>query len=280
MKKYFSLLSLVMLFMLTACNSDEPNNESTTRQVMYHRVIDTQSDVTPVHLSQSVCQFVLVDDGSKTLYAGIALMLDDSTKVEFSTRAMNLTAIPNETYTYTFSDVAATAGNHTITDIRGKVNLYGPTFISYLVDDRYRVYSTLMPYYGITSTAIVRGSDEFITDKIYYGMSIGSTVTTGNLHLYNFNESQGTTMFAQLVFRGLDLTATPTGYHLSGSDIVPVRMKDLNDQDGANAERYHASSISVDITNQGQTLSGTIVINGNDNEMEINLNGKFFDTSL
>ena len=134
MKKLFPMLILALTVLLTACNNDEPNNESTSMVIVYSRAVNPDDNTTT--FSQATCQFVLRNEANTTLQAQLLLKLNESTTVEFTTQFMPLTPCSDESYTYTFASTAITSasGGHTISNLRGKINMVGPTYIEYPVD--------------------------------------------------------------------------------------------------------------------------------------------------
>ena len=56
---------MAVMLTLTACNSDEPNNESSSIMVMYNRAVNTENNT--VTFSQSNCSFALRNNGDLTM---------------------------------------------------------------------------------------------------------------------------------------------------------------------------------------------------------------------
>ena len=283
MQKAYSIVILGLLIsMLTACGNDEPNNESTSIMIMYNRAVNTDNN--DVTFSQSNCQFVLRNSGSLSMQAHMILKLDNSNTVEFSTDFMPLTASGHESYTHTFSAASVTAGSHTISNLRGKINLVGPTFIQYVVDGKYQCFSTLQPYYTHTTTSNNRtestGAVSYTTTDCKYGLVFNNADNQGTLYLFDFHLSDGGTSFNILCYDKLNLEITTTGYRLTGSDIVPTSHESNYDTHGTLVEQYRASTITIDVTQQGQALSGTIKTGTDESPIDITLNGTFFETNL
>lgn len=284
MKKFSLILTSLILLTLSACGNDEPNNEATSVQTLYHRVIDTQLDLPSPVFSQSTCQFTLRDEASRSLKGDIILLIDNTTRVEFVTDFMTLTPIADESYTYTFNGGTVTSGGHTISEIQGKLDLFGPIFIKYIIDGRYQCYTTMQPYYTHTLTDISHvGSSQidYSTSKINYGLTINGSTMKGTLHLFGFHIADGTTGLYMLEYGNLKAEITNDGYHLTGEDIVPVHRVNATDYDGTTTDQYSAASIDVRVNEQGQVLKGTIIIGNNDsNQLKVDLSGQLFATNL
>ncbi len=284
MRKIYSLLAIVLLLSaLTSCGSDEPNDEQTSYTLMYNRAVDTQtgSDIT---FSQSTCCFKVRNNGSMTMQAGMILKIDENTAVEFTTDYMPLTPSADENYTYTFSANSVAAGSHTISNLRGKINMVGPTFIQYVVDGRYQCYSTLQPYYTHTSTANTRngadGAVSYTTDNVKYGLVFNETEKKGTLYLFNLQLSDNDNAYAILTYDNLTMEVTTSGYRLTGADVLPTWYQNNYDTHGTNVEQLRASTVTIDVTQQGQALSGTIKTGTDESPIDITLNGTFFETNL
>lgn len=279
MKKYFSIFALATLLLLTACGNDEPNNEQSSIGIVYSRAIDNTTGT--AQFSQSQCGFTVRNNGSSmTMRAQMILKLTESTTVEFSTDFMPLSASSDEAYTYTFatSDISTTSGAHTISDLRGKINMVGPTYIEYTVDGKYRCYSTLQPYYTHTTTVVPQGEDSETYSDISYGVLINNAGTEATLYLFGFH-SPSSFSGVNLCYDKLKIESTATGYHLTGTDIVPTIHESTYDATGMPSEQYRASSIDINITEQGQSLSGTISTGTAESPKTLTLNGKFFVTN-
>lgn len=284
MKKLFPMLILALTVLLTACNNDEPNNESTSMVIVYSRAVNPDDNTTT--FSQATCQFVLRNEATTTLQAQLLLKLNESTTVEFTTQFMPLTPCSDESYTYTFASTAITSasGGHTISNLRGKINMVGPTYIEYTVDGNIHCYSTLQPYYTHTVTQITRTENDSPVDytlqKSHYGLMLDNAGSKGDLYLFNFQFSEtGSTIYC-LRFDGLNAEPTATGYHLTGADIVPKTFESSYDTNGNSSEQYKIQSLDLNITDQGQTVSGTIITADETAPITINLNGRFFETNI
>ena len=279
MKKYFSIFAMAMLLLLTACGNDEPSNESTSIMIMYNRAVNI--DNSNVTFSQSNNKFILRSTGSSSIQAQMILKIDENTTVEFDTDFMPLVASGDEAYTYTFSGSSATAGTHTVSNIRGKINLVGPTYMEYLIDGKYQCYSTLQPYYTHTSTIFTRtqsdGPVEFNVKDIYYGLQLDNTGKKGSLYLFNFHVTETGSSLYCLSVEDLTAEATPTGYHLTGTDIVPKSNESAYDTHGSLTVEYKMKSVDLQVTEQGQCISGTIITDNEETPMTFNLNGRFFE---
>ena len=256
MRKIYSLLAIVLLLSaLTSCGSDEPNDEQTSYTLMYNRAVDTQtgSDIT---FSQSTCCFKVRNNGSMTMQAGMILKIDENTAVEFTTDYLPLTPSADENY----------------------------TFIQYVVDGRYQCYSTLQPYYTHTSTANTRngadGAVSYTTDNVKYGLVFNETEKKGTLYLFNLQLSDDDNAYAILTYDNLTMEVTTTGYRLTGADVLPTWYQNNYDTHGTNVEQLRASTVTIDVTQQGQALSGTIKTGTDESPIDITLNGTFFETNL
>lgn len=279
MKKLYFTMFMAIALMLTACGNDEPN-QTTSVQIIYHRVIDALNPLsTNITFSQSTCKFVFTDEASKTLQCDLILRTDENTVIEFSTPAMPMRTVDGEANTYEFSAGNVTSGGHSITELRGKINLYGPVYMEYLIDGRYQAYSTIQPYYSHTLTDTYQ--DDTLnksTSKMRYGVSINKSTMKGILHLFNFQLTDGGEMFYMLEFRELDVVVTENGFKLTSETCIPYQRN--NDIDnGERVDKYRASEVEVTVTEQGQALNGTITL-GNDNETQMKLKGQFFEKNM
>lgn len=272
---------MAVMLTLTACNSDEPNNESSSMMVMYNHAVNTENNT--VTFSQSNCSFAIRNNGDLTMQIKMILKLSEGNNVEFSSDFMPLTACSDEGYTYTFESGNITAGTHTVSNLRGKINLTGPTYIQFTVDGQYQCFSTLQPYYSHATTGNTRtetsGPVSYSTTDTSYGLLFNNAGDKGALYLFDFKLDDGGHLFPILRYDNLTLTPTVTGYQLIGTDIVPTEYESAYDQSGTEIEQYRASSVSINVTQHGQRILGTITTGSEDNPTTITLNGQFFETN-
>lgn len=272
---------MAVMLMLTACNKDEPNNDSSSIMIMYNRAVNTGNNMS-VTFSQSNCKFVVRNNSTLSMQANMILKVGEGIIVDFSTDFMPLIAT-NEAYTYTFESGNITSGAHTISNFRGKINLAGPTFIQYVIDGQYQCYSTLQPYYTETITSITTEpstSSSYSFNDINYGLTFNNAGDKGTLYLFDFHADDSGRKTAILRYDNLTLVPTSTGYQLTGTDVLPTEHESNYDVTGMEAERYRATSLSLDVLQQGQGIAGTIQIGGEDATTVITLNGHFFETNL
>ncbi len=283
MKKYISLLIMAVMLTLTACNSDEPNNESTSVMIMYNRAVNTENNT--VTFSQSTCSFAIRQDASLTMQVKMILKLSEGNNVEFNSDFMPLTACEDENYTYTFAESGnINAGSHTISRFRGKINLTGPTFVQYEVDGKYQCFSTLQPYYSHATTSIIStessGAVSYTANDISYGLIFNNAGNKGALYLFDFHATESGQKYPILLYDNLTLVPTSTGYHLFGSDVTATHYESTYDTAGTEVEQYHATSIDLVISQQGLGITGTINAGSEDTPTTITLNGRFFESFL
>lgn len=281
MKKLFPLIALAVMLMLTACNNDEPKNESSSFMILYNRAVNTENNT--VTFSQSNCSFVLRNDGDLTMKVNIILKLSEGNNVEFSSDFFPLTASSDEAYVFTFESGNIKAGSHMVNNLRGKINLTGPTYIQYEVDGQYQCFSTLQPFYPHATTSIIStessGEVSFSATDISYGLIFNNTGNKGALYLFDFHATESGQKYPILLYDNLTLVPTSTGYHLSGADVLPTEHESTYDTAGSEVEQYRATSIDLQVVNQGQYLSGTISIGSEDAPTTITLKGQFFENN-
>lgn len=272
---------MAVMLTLTACNSDEPNNESSSIMVMYNRAVNTENNT--VTFSQSNCSFALRNNGDLTMQVKMILKLSEGNNLEFATDFIPLTASSGETYVYTFESGNISASSHMITNFRGKINLTGPTYIQFTVDGQYQCFSTLQPYYPYATTSIIStessGSVSYTANDITYGLIFNNTGNKGALYLFDFHATESGQKSPILLYDNLTVVPTSTGYHLSGTDLLPTEHESTYDTAGTAVEQYRATSIDLQLVQQGQHLSGIITIGSEDAPTTISLNGQFFETN-
>lgn len=282
MKKIYLFFALALMLMLGSCNKDEPNNESSSIMIMYNRAVNTTDN--SVTFSQSNCKFTVRNDANISMQANMILKVSDGSVVEFTTDFMPLTACSDEAYTYTFEASNVTAGLHTVNNLRGKINLIGPTFIHYVVDGQYHCYSTLQPYYTYYSKTNIntQGSTTtgYMFDDISYGLTFNSAGDKGSLYLFDFHTDSNGRKIAILRYDNLTLVPTATGYQLTGSEVVPTEHESTYDALGTDFAQYRANTISLTVSNHGQSITGTIEIGNEDEQTSITLSGRFFESLL
>lgn len=271
---------MAVMLTLTACNSDEPNNESTSVMIMYNRAVNTENNT--VTFSQSTCSFAIRQDASLTMQVKMILKLSEGNNVEFNSDFMTLSATGEEAYTYSFQSGNITAGSHTISNLHGKINLTGPTFVQYEVDGKYQCFSTLQPYYSHATTRIIStessGEVSYTANDISYGLIFNNAGDKGALYLFDFHATESGQKYPILLYDNLTLVPTSTGYHLFGSDVTPTHYESTYDNAGTEVEQYRATSIDLVISQQGLSITGTINAGSEDTPTTITLNGQFFDT--
>lgn len=268
---------MAVMLLLTACNNDEPNNESSSVMIMYNRAVNIESN--SVTFSQSNCSFVIRNNGDLTMQVKMILKLSEGNNVEFSSDFMPLTACSDEGYTYTFESGNITAGTHTVSNLRGKINLTGPTYVQYVVDGQYQCFSTLQPYYTHATTSITSNESNYTANDINYGLTFNNTGNTGCLYLFNFHPNDGGIMSVILRYDNLTLIPTANGYQLTGTDVLPTEHESAYDTAGTEVEQYRATAIDLVLTQQSQRITGTISIGSDDAPTTITLNGQFFETN-
>ena len=271
---------MAVMLTLTACNSDEPNNESSSMMVMYNHAVNTENNT--VTFSQSNCSFAIRNNGDLTMQVKMILKLSEGNNVEFSTDFIPLTASNVESYVYTFQSGNIKAGTHMVSNLSGKINLTGPTYIQYEVDGQYFCFSTLQPYYPHTTTSIISsessGTVSFYATDITYGLIFNNAGNKGALYLFDFHATESGQKYPILLYDNLTVVPTLTGYHLSGTDVLPTHYESTYDTAGTAVEQYRATSIDLQLAEQH--LSGIISIGSEDAPTTISLKGEFFESNI
>ena len=275
--KIYLFFALALMLMLGACNSDEPKNETSSIMITYNRAVSTADN--SVTFSQSNSKFVIRNEATPSMQVQMILKVGNSSTVEFTTPFMPLSACDDENFAYIFEASNVTAGSHTINNMRGKINLAGPTFIQYTVDNQYQCYSTLQPFYPYTTTNF-SSTESYTADDITYGVLFNTACDKGTLYLFDFHPDDNGRKYSTLRYDNLTAQATTTGYHLTGTNITPTEHEGTADAFGVDIDQYRARTINIDITQQGQVITGIIETGTEDNPATIALNGHFFVTNL
>ena len=119
-----------------------------------------------------------------------------------------------------------------------------------------------------------------LEEAIYKFKVSGPTIMPSLFDNFFLKETEECNGYAILTYDNLTMEVTTTGYRLTGADVLPTWYQNNYDTHGTNVEQLRASMVTIDVTQQGQALSGTIKTGTDESPIDITLNGTFFETNL
>ena len=261
MRKVFSIFAIALLLIgTTACNDD---NEDSRVQTITGEILNNSVDIDEgqsVNVATSGIVLELnVLNFTMSLNYSVAVTPGNTVTVSITDVALQ----PNDTYNcYTFSSANAGTG---ITNLNG---FYRPEtgclYIEFIAYGTHKVMSTANLYYPYLKYNITCTDDGKSKESPNGAMAIyiNPKDMSAQLAMGNFALSENSGAITQVVFYGLHVEPTATGYHLTYSG-------DQRSTDGTHV----LNAFDGIIGDSGKAISGTFTI---DEKFNGTFNGKAF----
>lgn len=271
MKYLSTLLILTMSIFMVACGDDDTKNIQSFTISQTNKV--TSASSTSIYSAEYRYE-IDYTSGKMNITAG---------NVRFSPMMPAITfTIKDIPFTYTVNGINLSATNVTpevtgydstdikyvITSISGRivnssVSTGITSVLTYTINDKYTVVAYPSPMlFEFNSETAVTGGLPFSSTDVYYAVKLDETTNTAALYIYGakFAEAMQAT---NMVFRGINVEATTTGYNLSCEELIPSLLKD--NATPAPMENYPISNVTATVIDDKMNLEFICTRIENDN---------------
>ncbi|MBR3102022.1 MAG: hypothetical protein IKH19_09770 [Muribaculaceae bacterium] len=269
MKKFTLLFAIAALMMgSTSCLKDDANNERTIRPTFLTRSIDTRVNTTEGTTLGTSASTIVMDLNKNTITISMTAKISESNTVTFQTPAMPYTRSggTDNGYTLVFGAASASAGNYTITDVKGAYDQNGSIMLSCTVNSSYKLVCMNAPVYSyLTMTC-----EDFITSSSAAVVAINLSDSKAILGISPFQTEKNGNIIQEFILKDLTFATTMAGYKASADEVIPT------DDTGQSLSENKATNIVVNMENMGATMTADFDYGGH----TVHLAGKMFNNGF